>query len=51
MNSMVWWILLLVVALIGGPFVTLATVSAFRSRRAARAARPVKDDEDGGSGW
>jgi hypothetical protein len=51
MDSMVWWILLMVVAMIGGPFATVAAVSAFRSRRAARAIKPVKDDEDAGSSW
>lgn len=54
MDSTVWWVLLLVVGLIAGPFATLRAVSAFRARRgtAQAAAAYAKDDrekEDRGS--
>lgn len=49
---MVWWILLLVVGLIVGPFATLRAVSALRSRRSGTPSKPVASaadelDEDG----
>ena len=46
MNTTVIWVLILVVALIVGPFATLRAVSHYKTRKATRAAPPKPDDED-----
>jgi hypothetical protein len=56
MDATIWWVLLLVVGLIAGPFATLRAVSAFRARRGtpqAAAAIAKEDDEkkNRGSFW
>lgn len=46
MDATVWWVLLVVVGLIVGPFAALRAVSALRGLRGGRKISPAEDEQE-----